>query len=182
MYKYAQRHPLRLVYVALSQATGLDGLYLTSANGDLKLHQAAGSVDHYLVDEMTRLANHRLHTTMEQAQEFVNKHNFEKNVILTAINGQSLGAHVVDLEGDLVISRAGLLTLSETWSNKPASISRSELVGHSKCLSSRCAGISLYKSVLIRHFTITPVALHLLPQVQGMLEHNKITDISAWVT
>ncbi|KAH7965998.1 hypothetical protein HPB49_012561 [Dermacentor silvarum] len=45
VYSYDTAHPLRLVYVALSRATSLDGLFLTNKHNDFRFYHTRGAED-----------------------------------------------------------------------------------------------------------------------------------------
>ncbi|KAH7974901.1 hypothetical protein HPB49_021019 [Dermacentor silvarum] len=59
-------HPQKLVYVALSRCTNLNGLYLTNCDGDHTFYHREANPDKPMVDEFRRLESHRLHTVTQR--------------------------------------------------------------------------------------------------------------------
>lgn len=62
VYGYARTHPQKLVYVALSRCTNLNGLYLTNCDRDHTFYHREANPDKAMVDEFQRLEGHRLQT------------------------------------------------------------------------------------------------------------------------
>ncbi|KAH7965550.1 hypothetical protein HPB49_008702 [Dermacentor silvarum] len=65
-YEYARTHPQKLVYVALSRCTNLNGIYLTNCDGDHTFYHREANPDKPMVDEFRRLESHRLHTVTQR--------------------------------------------------------------------------------------------------------------------
>lgn len=65
IYEYDKAHEQQLVYVALSRATSLEGLYLTNKNSDYTFHHARDRANTELKGEFQWLENHKLDTILE---------------------------------------------------------------------------------------------------------------------
>lgn len=70
VYDYHKLHPQKLVYVALSRATSIDGLYITNADDDFTFYHGAGNPDRLLRDELNRLRHHRLDTIVQRFLQY----------------------------------------------------------------------------------------------------------------
>ena len=96
----------------MSRVTSLEGLHLTNSTNDFKFYHGKGKLNNGLLTEYQRLANHLLETLTADCELFFENSNEFKIVVL---NIQSLKAHKEDLINDVIIMKANLLILTETW-------------------------------------------------------------------
>lgn len=115
VYEYERTHEHSLVYVALSRATSLNGLYLTSPRDDFTFchgkHPAKSTQP--VQQEYQRLRINKLITIQNQIIEKLQAAS-EKDLIFTVFNCQSLRANAKNLN-DPIIHQSQFLLLSETW-------------------------------------------------------------------
>ncbi|KAH7972971.1 hypothetical protein HPB52_019736 [Rhipicephalus sanguineus] len=60
VYEYANTHPQKSVYVALSRCTDINNLYLTNSSGDHCFHHRDANADKNMAEEFERLQKHKL--------------------------------------------------------------------------------------------------------------------------
>lgn len=115
VYEYERRHEHSLVYVALSRATCLQGLHLTSPKNDFVFYHGKNAAKSTLPmqDEYKRLRSNKIVTLQDQIMEKVGAAS-ETALIFTVFNCQSLRANAKNLD-DLIIRQSKILLLSETW-------------------------------------------------------------------
>ncbi|XP_037558151.1 uncharacterized protein LOC119435325 [Dermacentor silvarum] len=164
VYDYHKRHPQKLVYVALSRATTLHGLYLTNAEDDFTFYHCRENPDRALSDEFRRLQNHKLNTIA--AECFAVLHSPHRLAICN-INVRSLPAHAFDVSHDHVVREVPVLCLSETWTDSAVELPGYKCVTLAKRHERRAAGVAVYE-----HFGGTtlsprnvPYQLNTLPQM-----------------
>lgn len=109
VYEYSKSHEQQLVYVALSRATSLNGLYLTNRDGDQVFYHHRGKVNRELRNEFARLECHCLKT----CRDFLDRslQSDFTSLSLCTFNAQSLNAHSLDITTDFVLSRCKLLSI-----------------------------------------------------------------------
>ncbi|XP_037523559.1 uncharacterized protein LOC119400570 [Rhipicephalus sanguineus] len=106
VYEYHKRHPQKLVYVALSRATTLDGLFITNAEQDFTFYHGRENPDRALSDEFRRLESHRLNTITSRCLAVLQSpHTFA----ICNMNVRSLPAHAVDVSHHHVIREVPVL-------------------------------------------------------------------------
>ncbi|KAH7945994.1 hypothetical protein HPB49_018811 [Dermacentor silvarum] len=120
-------HPQKLVYVALSRCTNLNGLYLTNCDGDHTFYHREANLDKPMVDEFRRLESHRLHTVTQRYLAALKEQELSRvcesgsrEFTLALLNVRSLSAHALDVARDPVLGKVDLLCLTETWNNGTA--------------------------------------------------------------
>lgn len=137
-----------MVYVALSRATSLQGLYLTNKKGDHTFHHARGKVNSELSSEFRRLENHKLETIGDKSRQFLDQVvNSPTALSLLTFNVQSLRAHVDDISTDSVLSQVKIMALSETWIENGENV---QLAGYKpasqfKRNTVRAGGVAIYE-------------------------------------
>ncbi|KAH9367914.1 hypothetical protein HPB48_008366 [Haemaphysalis longicornis] len=135
VYEYSKTHSQKLVYVALSQCTRLNGLYLTNASGDHTFHHRVANPDKPMLDEFQRMKNHRLETVTGRYLNAIHEQRQQRQLTLALLNVRSLRAHAVDVGRDAVLGRVDALCLCETsMANQPG---RADAAG----------GVSVYTNV-----------------------------------
>lgn len=142
VYEYSKTHEQQLVYVALSRATSLNGLYLTNRDGDHTFYHYRGKKNRELTNEFNRLEHHRLETIVETCCDFL---DCSTSLSLCTFNTQSVNAHSLDISSDFVIQKCQLLLLSETWigDDRPFEIDGFRTVARFKRNSVRSAGVAI---------------------------------------
>ena len=129
VFQYGKNQDQQLVYVAMSRATSLEGLYIANSDDDFTFYHGRGNNSPNtkdIRDEYTRLAQHPLPTITHKALQFMHCDGLEtadaESDIITlntiGFNTQSLVAHKEDVETDAVMRRAEYLLLNETWMNR----------------------------------------------------------------
>jgi hypothetical protein len=120
--QYDKKMVQQLVYVAMSRATSLDGLYMINKNEDHEFYHGRGNNSHSvreIRDECERLERHPLNTITKKAKRFFDNDDDEvaenKKTRVVSHNVQSLPAHKNGIETDEVFRRAEYLALNETW-------------------------------------------------------------------
>lgn len=123
VYDYSKTHPQKLVYVALSRCTNLNGLYLTNAEGDHTFYHKQYNPDKPMLDEFRRLENHRLVTVTQRYLSALRDQHFRRvceggcrEFTLVLLNDRSLSAHALDVAKDPLLSRVDLC-LTEIWNS-----------------------------------------------------------------
>lgn len=111
VYDYKKSHDQQLVYVALSRATSLDGLYITNSDDDFTFYHARGRRNQELRNEFERLRRNKLRTVVDDVTDFL----FPSSLSIYTFNVQRLETHLYDLQADPVITCCDFLLLSETW-------------------------------------------------------------------
>lgn len=151
VYDYHKKHRQQLVYVALSRATSLDGLFLTNCTDDSTFYHTKALTSPSIKEvqnEYLRLGTHRLPTITAEIERFLSTSTeHEMSFTIVNVNVQSLAAHAEDISSDNLLSRADILALTETWMNNstpPVQINGFELVHHVPC-ENRSGGVALFK-------------------------------------
>ncbi|XP_077560787.1 ATP-dependent DNA helicase PIF7-like [Haemaphysalis longicornis] len=85
VYEYSKTHSQKLVYVALSRCTRLDGLYLTNASGDHTFHHRVANPDKPMLDEFQRLKNHRRETVTGRYLNAINQQRQQRQLTLALL-------------------------------------------------------------------------------------------------
>lgn len=155
VYQYSRNQEQKLVYVALSRVTSLDGLYLTYADNPSMdpskerpvFHHARGNNSpamRELQDEYKRLRNNRLRTIGDDLVEILEQSGSAST--LMTINVQSLNAHHADLSIDPILTSVDYLALSETWldDNSSVEIEGYTCIVQSKRDDARSGGVAIY--------------------------------------
>ncbi|XP_065304810.2 uncharacterized protein [Dermacentor albipictus] len=139
---YSKSHNQKLVYVALSRVTTIDGLYLTNKDNDHRFHHFKENPDRALADEFRRLGNHRLQTITAEC----NKMLAEYFVTVGCVNVRSLGAHSLDVAKDFVLANTTVLCFTETWMDRkpPYDIDGYRCISAAKRSDNRAAGVAIY--------------------------------------
>ena len=111
-----KRHDQQLVYVALSRATSLHGLFLTNNDENHRFHHARGRCNAELRTEFMRLERHRLTTIGEKTREYLKR----ADIIPTALshctlNTQILRSHGGHIATDHTLTKTKIMALTETW-------------------------------------------------------------------
>ncbi|GFR24915.1 hypothetical protein TNCT_263241 [Trichonephila clavata] len=92
---------------------------MTNTRKDSKFYYGFGQVSpsvREIRDVYQRLAQHSLPTLVARVKTFCNSVPDQRCFILiTAINAQSLVAHLEDISTDYIINRSDYLAISETW-------------------------------------------------------------------
>ncbi|XP_077547716.1 uncharacterized protein LOC144159944 [Haemaphysalis longicornis] len=129
VYDYAKTHPQKLVYVALSRCTNLNGLYLTNADGDHTFYHKQDNPDRAMADEFRRLENHRLVTVTQRYLSALKDQELRRvceggrrEFTLALLNVRSISAHALDVAKDPVLARVDLLCFTETWNNSGSDV------------------------------------------------------------
>ena len=192
VYQYSRTQEQRLVYVALSRVTSLEGLYLTySDNPSLDpskekpvFHHAKGSNSpamRELRDEYKRLRNNRLRTIGDDIVEILE--SSEPACTLMTINVQSLNAHHLDISKDSILTRVDYLALSETWldDNSSVEIEGYTCVVQSKRDDARSGGVAIYRKTTTKTSMAVPYTPELVSQDRDQLfgVADKYGDICA---
>ncbi|KAH7964859.1 hypothetical protein HPB49_001930 [Dermacentor silvarum] len=127
VYEYARTHSQKLVYVALSRCTNLNGLYLTNCDRDHTFYHREANPDKPMVDEFRRLESHRLHTVTQRYLAALKEQELSRvceggsrEFTLALLNVRSLSAHALDVARDPVLGKVDLLCLTDTWNNGTA--------------------------------------------------------------
>ncbi|KAM7287689.1 uncharacterized protein ISCGN_031380 [Ixodes scapularis] len=171
VYSHAKSHPQKLVYVALSPATDINGLYLTNVDNDFTFYHGKPNPDRALLDEFRRLQSHKLQTVTAKCNAMIEQpHLFS----VAALNVRSLPAHSKDVHHDPILRHASVLRFSETWMDPKQAV---EIMDYQYCCGvsrehNRAAGVAIYVWII---FVI-------LVQLACTFAFNCITnqDIVAW--
>jgi hypothetical protein len=161
LYQYDKRQDQRLVYVALSRVTSLDGLYMINEKDDFTFHHKFGLTApgvREVRDEYVRLGRHELQTIEKRATRFFpsrtertdDDDGEQRPIFAISHNVQILHAHKEDVETDDVLTRSDYIVLNETWmdSDDVVSLQNYELVHHKKKEPGRTAGgVAIYRHV-----------------------------------
>jgi hypothetical protein len=151
VYEYSKSHEQQLVYVALSRATSLQGLYITNRDNDHTFYHYRGKENKELGNEFKRLERHRLKTIGDRCRDFLDRsiQSDPTALSLCTFNTQSLNAHGVDISTDFVLSRCKLLSLSETWidNNCPLEIPGFRTVSRFKRSTVRSGGVVICENM-----------------------------------
>lgn len=118
VYEYNRSHEQQLVYVALSRATSLQGLFITNQDKDHTFYHHRGKENKELSNEFKRLERHPLQTIGDTCRDFLDQSTQTDDPTLLSLgtfNTQSLKAHLLDITTDFVLPRCKLLSISETW-------------------------------------------------------------------
>lgn len=94
VYDYLKLHPQKLVYVALSRASSIDGLYITNADNDFTFYHGAGNPDRALCDELNRLKHHGLDIIVQHCFAVLGQ---PQRFAICSLNVRSLAAHRHDV-------------------------------------------------------------------------------------
>ncbi|XP_042146305.1 uncharacterized protein LOC120843399, partial [Ixodes scapularis] len=133
----------KLVYVALSRATDINGLYLTNVDNDFTFYHGKPNPDRVLLDEFRRLQSHKLQTVTAKCYAMIKQpHLFS----VAALNVRSLPAHSKDVHHDPILRHASVLCLSETWMDPKQAV---EIMDYQYCCGvsreqNRAAGVAIY--------------------------------------
>ena len=114
VYEYSKSHERTLVYIALSRATNIEGLFLINRKHDYKFYHKNDHPNYELQREFALLESRRLTTIGEKAKKFI-LNSFPDNFSMCLLNVQSLKNHIRDSTHDFVIPLSKILTISETW-------------------------------------------------------------------
>ncbi|XP_072142204.1 uncharacterized protein [Dermacentor andersoni] len=139
---YSKSHNQKLVYVAHSRVTTIDGLYLMNKDNDHCFHHFKENPDRALADEFRRLGNHRLQNITAEC----NKMLAEYFVTVGCVNVRSLGAHSLDVAKDFVLTNTTVLCFTETWMDRkpPYDIDGYHCISAAKRSDNRAAGVAIY--------------------------------------
>ncbi|XP_053596141.1 uncharacterized protein LOC103578666 [Microplitis demolitor] len=144
VYEYDKKHPLSLVYVALSRVTSVDGLYITTRDNDKTFFHGRrpSTAVANLRTEFQRLSNNRLITINNDILNLISQ---RKGLTVYTFNCQSLRAHFIDLN-DSVIQKSQILMLNETWldDNESVSIPHFNCIVQYKRPNRRAGGVAIY--------------------------------------
>lgn len=115
VYEYERRHEHSLVYVALSRATNLQGLYLVSPQNDFVFYHGKSTPrsTQPVQEEYQRLRSNRLITIQDQLLEIIEATS-QDHLIFMVFNCQSLRANAKNMN-DPVTNHSKFLLLTETW-------------------------------------------------------------------
>ena len=99
VYEYDRSHEISLVYVALSRARTLEGLFLTNKKKDHRFRHCMKNTNTRveLQNEMRRLETKRLITLYDRCNEFIEEAKEEEAMTIASFNVQSLHAHKKDV-------------------------------------------------------------------------------------
>ncbi|KAK8759627.1 hypothetical protein V5799_002740 [Amblyomma americanum] len=114
VYEYAANHPQKLVYVALSRAMSLEGLYLINKDGCHKFTHRGPNPDRALKAEFERLQQHPLETAFSRCERLVEK----SAVTIATLNVRSLLLHNCEITSDAMLMSAHALVFTETGADK----------------------------------------------------------------
>lgn len=182
VFEYSKNLQTSLVYVGLSRATTLSGLYLTNEQNEHIFHHCSENANYAeLKTEFKRLENVSLNTVLDKAINFfetdIDKLNF------CYMNVQSLYSHNSDIVRDDAIQNSDILALSETWlddEKNDVPIEGYKCITRYKRSAIRAGGVAIYesnKSTLLQCHRVDFDELH---SVKGdvccarMLTSNKI--------
>ncbi|XP_077528146.1 uncharacterized protein LOC144139758 [Haemaphysalis longicornis] len=150
VYDYAKTHPQKLVYVALSRCTSLNGLYITNAEGDHTFYHREDNPDKAMADELRRLENHRLCTVTQRYLSALKEQEIHRvreggsrEFTLALLNVRSLAAHALDVAKDPVLAKVDVLCLTETWNNdarEEVALRGYDFAARAKAVAERRAG------------------------------------------
>ena len=151
VYNYSKDQENKLVYVALSRVTSLDGLYLTTSKNSedsFKFLHGKGCNSpamRELRDERKRARQHPLRTIGDELREII-EHSGEASTVFS-INVQSLKAHHLDISTDNILTSVDYLALSETWidDNSSVEIEGYTCIVQSKRDGARSGGVAIYQ-------------------------------------
>ncbi|KAK8772607.1 hypothetical protein V5799_024150 [Amblyomma americanum] len=155
VYEYAANHPQKLVYVALSRATSLEGLYLTNKDGCHKFTHKGPNPDRALKAEFERSQQHPLETAFSRCERLVEK----SAVTIATLNVRSLLLHNCEITSDAMLMSAHALVFTETGADKdtPETIKGFTLVGAAKRPDqTRNAEVAIYVRDPLRAKVVTP--------------------------
>nr|XP_024218161.1 uncharacterized protein LOC112211183 [Halyomorpha halys] len=159
IYKYAPNQPQQLVYVAMSRATSLDGLYIiTDQDKPLVFKHGREGNDcqntRNIRNEYSRLNGHILPTVMNKAIKFCEESKEANQLLVTNSNVLSLSAHCKDIETDTVLPQSDYLVLTETWmrdTSEPLEIKDYECIArknnNSDSDSNAAGGVAIYRNI-----------------------------------
>ncbi|GFV81467.1 uncharacterized protein TNCV_51911 [Trichonephila clavipes] len=156
VYEYDRRYSQSLLYVALSRATSIKGLYITTKNNDKTFYycrrRSSSTID--LQEEFKRLSLNKLQTINEDLTNFITN---RQGLSIFTFNCQSLTAHAVDLQ-DSVIRNSNILVLSETWLGNESDISipTFNFIVKYKRPNTRAGGVAIYQNSSYAVNIITP--------------------------
>lgn len=150
VYEYDKSHEQKLVYVALSRVTSLDGLFITNKKKDHTFYHYRKINNEELKKEINRLKTCSLYTISDACQDFLNTFSSTElnSLSICTLNVQSLHAHTADVSSDPLISQCDFLFLSETWMKNHTSIAIEgfHMISCSKRDSVRAGGVAIYEN------------------------------------
>ncbi|XP_070395709.1 uncharacterized protein [Dermacentor albipictus] len=143
VYSYAKNHPQKLVYVALSRATDINGLYLTNVDNDFTFYHGKANPDRKLADEFRRLQSHKLDTITAKCLAMTEQPHY---LLISALNVRSLAAHAKDVHHDHILRHSSVLCFAETWMDPEEPL---EIIDFLYCCGARrdhnrAAGVAIY--------------------------------------
>lgn len=146
VYDYDKKHDQQLVYVALSRATSLEGLYLTNKNEDKTFYHVRGKTNEELRKEYKRLEEQKLRTIADNCKDFLATAG-PKDLSLSVFNVQSLRAHKDDLEVHSLLKSPKIMALTETWlkDDETIDISGYRCITQFKRKAVRAGGVAMYE-------------------------------------
>ncbi|KAH7981674.1 hypothetical protein HPB52_000679 [Rhipicephalus sanguineus] len=108
VYDYAKAHPQKLVYVALSRVTTIQGVYLANLHQDHTFYHHLSNADNALVSEYERINKHGLDTAYARCRA-------HPATVYTVdlLNVRSLICHMADVRGDRLSTTADVLLFTE---------------------------------------------------------------------
>nr|XP_054930532.1 uncharacterized protein LOC129386496 [Dermacentor andersoni] len=155
VYEYASNHPQKLVYVALSRATCLEGLYLTNKEGCHKFTHRGPNVDNILKAEFDRLQKHTSETAFNRCEQLV----ANNTATVATLNVRSLSSHSESICMDSLLMSAHVLVFTETGdcTRNPVIIHGFHRVGSAHRVNqTRNAGVAIYVRKPLQGTIVTP--------------------------
>lgn len=148
VYEYSKSHDISLIYVAMSRAKTLEGLFLTNKKLDHQFyHCRTAKGRQNLRTEFQRLEQNQLVTVVDECTDFLEQSDCPT---ISYFNVQSLNAHSLDVLHDPILSQASLLAMSETWIqdvDSPIDIAGFRCIARNNNGRNRAGGVAIYESL-----------------------------------
>lgn len=139
-----------MVYVALSRATSIYGLFLTNKDKAHKFYHSSGKSNKELRTERLRLENHILETIGVVSRKFLSRSEAQSSQLtMCTINIQSFNAHRDDFMTDSVFGLCKLVCFSETWveNDQPIEMLGYRTISRFKRKTVRAEGVAICENI-----------------------------------
>ena len=154
VHHYKRGHSNKLVCVALSQVTNLEGLHIVPENNVKRFYHGLIEPHHTTDLDLKRLRQNHYATIVDIVADFMLK---SKGFPVFSFNCQSLRSHFNDLNNQIT-QRTNILILSETWleNEQEQSIPNFNCIVKYKPPNVRGGGMAIYHKINDKSNVVTP--------------------------